>query len=75
MEHKGQIFIMDIFFVVFYYILLAYAWKSGLFDIMAEAIQGTDWEQIVPVIEIIVWVAPLIWLISKALWVRVVENV
>jgi hypothetical protein len=42
---------------------------------MNEAIQGTDGEWASPVIEILVWVAPIIWLISKALWVRVVENV
>jgi hypothetical protein len=42
---------------------------------MAEAIQGTNWEWVSPVITILIWMAPIIWLISKALWVRVVENV
>jgi hypothetical protein len=75
MGYKGQIFITDIFFVVVYYIIIASLWKSGLFSIMAEAIQGTDWEWVSPVIAILIWMAPIVWLISKALWVRVAENV
>ena len=66
MRARGQIFITDLFYVAIYYIALVPIWFNGLGTYVADALKGTDWAWLVGLLNVIVFIAPIVWLIVKA---------
>jgi len=76
---KAQIFITDFIFVAVYYLAIIPIWygvggNPGLGTLVAQYMQNTPWSWIVTVINIIVIIAPLIWLLNKMLWARLLAG-
>ena len=67
---RSQIYITDILLVMVYYIILANLWVSDLFNLTFNTLKNTDWAWIIPVLSIVIWLAPIIWLIVKATIIR-----
>jgi len=76
---RSQIFITDFIFVGVYYLTIVPIWygvgdNPGLGTFIAQYMQNTPWSWAVTVINILVFIAPLIWLLNKMLWARILTG-
>jgi len=76
---RSQIFITDFIFVAVYYLTIVPIWYGingtpGLGAFVAQYMQNTPWSWAVTVINILVFIAPLIWLLNKMLWARILAG-